>query len=82
MNTLRRDIHEYLNLRRNLGFKLQKDGKALLDFAGLVYGTALCLLHHLGVGACLGATTCECTTGALGAAIKLRAWICPLSQCK
>ena len=36
MNTLRRDIHEYLNLRRNLGFKLQKDGKALLDFASFM----------------------------------------------
>ena len=32
MNTLRQDIHEYLSMRRHLGFKLQKDGKALLDF--------------------------------------------------
>lgn len=33
MNSLRQDIHEYLSMRRHLGFKLQKDGKALLDFA-------------------------------------------------
>jgi integrase/recombinase XerD len=32
MNTLRQAVHEYLNLRRSLGFKLQDAGKALLDF--------------------------------------------------
>ncbi len=32
MNTLRQDLHEYLSLRRNLGFKLQDAGKALLNF--------------------------------------------------
>lgn len=33
MNSLRQDIQEYLNMRRDLGFKLQKAGTALLDFA-------------------------------------------------
>lgn len=32
MNTLRQDLHEYLSMRRNLGFKLREAGKALLDF--------------------------------------------------
>jgi integrase/recombinase XerD len=32
MNTLRQALQEYLSLRRGLGFKLQKAGKALLDF--------------------------------------------------
>ena len=32
MNRLREAVHEYLNMRRNLGFKLRKDGKGLLDF--------------------------------------------------
>jgi integrase len=32
MNTLRQAVDEYLSMRRNLGFKLQKAGKALLDF--------------------------------------------------
>ncbi len=32
MNTLRQAVHEYLSMRRSLGFKLQKAGKALLDF--------------------------------------------------
>jgi integrase len=32
MNTLRQGLQEYLSLRRGLGFKLQKAGKALLDF--------------------------------------------------
>ena len=33
MNTLRQAVHEYLSLRRNLGFKLREAGNALLDFA-------------------------------------------------
>lgn len=32
MNTLRQAVHEYLSLRRSLGFKLQDAGKGLLDF--------------------------------------------------
>lgn len=32
MNTLRQAVKEYLNLRRNLGFKLEYAGKGLLDF--------------------------------------------------
>jgi integrase/recombinase XerD len=33
MNTLRQAIHEYLALRRGLGFKLREAGNGLLDFA-------------------------------------------------
>jgi integrase len=36
MNTLRQAVQEYLSLRRNLGFKLQEDGRALLDFAAFM----------------------------------------------
>ncbi len=32
MNTLRQAVHEYLGMRRNLGFKLREAGNALLDF--------------------------------------------------
>ena len=32
MNTLREAVHEYLGLRRNLGFKLHQTGNGLLDF--------------------------------------------------
>ena len=32
MNNLRQAVHEYLSMRRNLGFKLLDAGKALLDF--------------------------------------------------
>jgi integrase/recombinase XerD len=32
MTTLRHAVHEYLNLRRSLGFKLDKAGKQLLEF--------------------------------------------------
>ena len=32
MNTLRQAVHEYLSMRRNLGFKLREAGKGLLDF--------------------------------------------------
>ena len=36
MNTLRQAVHDYLNLRRNLGFKLKEPGRALLDFAAFM----------------------------------------------
>jgi integrase/recombinase XerD len=36
MNTLRQAVHEYLSMRRNLGFKLQSAGKALLDFVAFM----------------------------------------------
>ena len=36
MNTLRQAVQEYLSMRRNLGFKLQEAGKALLDFVGFM----------------------------------------------
>ncbi len=32
MNTLRQAVHEYLSMRRSLGFKLREAGKSLLDF--------------------------------------------------
>lgn len=32
MNTLRQAVHEYLSMRRNLGFKLREAGKGLLEF--------------------------------------------------
>lgn len=32
MTTLRQAVHEYLRMRRNLGFKLHEPGKGLLDF--------------------------------------------------
>ncbi len=36
MNTLRQGLSEYLSMRRNLGFKLQKAGKVLLDFVSFM----------------------------------------------
>ncbi len=36
MNTLRQAIHEYLSMRRSLGFKLREAGKALLDFVAFM----------------------------------------------
>jgi integrase/recombinase XerD len=36
MNKLREAVHEYLNLRRGLGFKMQEAGKGLLDFAAFM----------------------------------------------
>ena len=32
MTTLRHAVHEYLQMRRHLGFKLHDAGKGLLDF--------------------------------------------------
>ncbi|MCP4289230.1 MAG: tyrosine-type recombinase/integrase [Gammaproteobacteria bacterium] len=36
MNTLRQGVHEYLSMRRSLGFKLREAGKALLDFVAFM----------------------------------------------
>ena len=36
MNTFREAVHEYLSMRRNLGFKLREAGNALLDFANFM----------------------------------------------
>jgi len=36
MNTLRQAVHEYLSMRRHLGFKLDDAGRALLDFTAFM----------------------------------------------
>lgn len=36
MNTIQQDIHEYLSMRRNLGFKLRDAGNALLNFSSFM----------------------------------------------
>ncbi len=36
MNTIQQDIHEYLSMRRSLGFKLRDAGNALLDFSSFM----------------------------------------------
>jgi integrase/recombinase XerD len=36
MNTIQQDIHEYLSMRRNLGFKLRDAGIALLNFSSFM----------------------------------------------
>jgi hypothetical protein len=36
MNTLRKAVREYLELRRSLGFKLREAGKGLTDFVTFV----------------------------------------------
>ncbi len=36
MNTLRESVDAYLNMRRNLGFKLQRAGQELLDFVAFM----------------------------------------------
>ena len=75
MNTLRQAVQDYLSLRRSLGFKLQEAGKGLLDFVTF-HGAPPRLLHHPGIGACLGSTTCKRSTGALGATTEFRTRIC------
>jgi integrase len=36
MNTLQQAVHDYLNLRRSLGFKLKEPGRALLNFVAFM----------------------------------------------
>ena len=78
MNTLRKAVREYLELRRGLGFKLREAGKGLIDFVTFLERTQG-FLHHSGAGACLGSTTCERSAGVLGSTAQLRARIRTLS---
>ena len=61
MNTLQQAVHDYLNLRRNLGFKLKEPGRVAARLRRL-HGAAQCSLHYSGVGSCLGSTTSRCPT--------------------
>lgn len=73
---LRRAIHDYLALRRGLGFKLVKHEVALREFAAFLAGKR----HHgshLGVG---HATRTPPTTH-LGGTIEHRARVRPLLEC-
>jgi len=47
MNTLRQAVHEYLSLRRSLGFKLQDAGKGLLEF--VTFSSSFCSAGDLGI---------------------------------
>ena len=67
MNTLRQAVHEYLEMRRNLGFKLFHAGKRLLDFVTFMeQHQAPYITEALALG--LGTTASERTTGVLGRA--------------
>ena len=55
MNTLRKAVREYLELRRSLGFKLREAGKGLIDFVTFLERHKR--LHYSGPGTCLGSTT-------------------------
>ena len=46
MKTLRQALHEYLSLRRNLGYKLREAGKALLDFVKFMEQQAALTHEH------------------------------------
>ncbi len=46
MNTLRQALHEYLALRRSLGFKLHEAGKRLLDFVGFMEQHGAAYITH------------------------------------
>ena len=46
MNTLRQAVGEYLDVRRNLGFKLRETGKGLLEFVTFMAADKLGS-HHL-----------------------------------
>ena len=46
MNTLRQAVHEYLSVRRNLGFKLRKAGNGLLDFVTFMEQHQAFFLHY------------------------------------
>jgi len=49
---------EYLQMRRNLGFKLRDAGKGLYDFVSFM--NAPSSAHHPGIGSCLGSAAFEC----------------------
>jgi len=45
MNTLRQAAHEYLAMRRSLGFKLRRVAPRLIDFVTFMEQQQACLLY-------------------------------------
>ena len=78
MNRIRQAVHDYLNLRRSLGFKLKEPGGALLDFA--TFMEAQCSLRYSSVGSCLGSTTGRCPTFDLGTTTQYCAGLRAISK--
>jgi DNA-binding LytR/AlgR family response regulator len=68
MNTLRQAVHEYLSMRRNLGFQLREAGKGLLNFVTFLEQ------HHAPY------ITQALALAWAGKAIEFCTRICPLSQ--
>jgi len=73
MNTLRRAVQEYLDLRRGLGFKLRDTGTGLIDFVGF--------LRYPGPGACMGSTAYQRAAGALGSTAEFHTRFRAVSEC-
>ena len=73
MNKLREAVHEYLNLRRGLGFKMQEAGKGLLDFATFME-------QNRATGSRLGPAALERPTCKLGQTPWACPWICSASR--
>jgi len=79
MNTLRQSAHEYLAMRRSLGFKLRRVAPRLLDSSPSWSSSRLRILRS--PGPCLGQATSGRATGYLGAALELRAILRAIPTC-
>ena len=79
MNTLREAVHEYLSMRRHLGFKLRAAGNALLDFTHFMEQRQAPFITETWALAWAQQPQ-ECPTRALGATVGRRAGLCALSQ--
>ena len=79
MTTLRQAVHEYLRMRRHLGFKLHEAGKGLLAFVRFMERhRARLITQALALTWAQQPTTRS--TGALGSAPEFRARLCSVSQ--
>ena len=74
MNTLREAAHEYLSMRRHLGFKLCQAGRGLLDFVTFMEQRRAPFITQA-LGAFLGTAAKQRPTFNMGVATGVRAWL-------
>ena len=79
MNTLREAVHEYLSMRRHLGFKLRAAGNALLDFTHFMEQRQAPFITET-LALAWAQQPKNVRPRALGATVGRRAGLCALSQ--
>jgi hypothetical protein len=80
MTTLRKAVHEYLALRRRLGFKLHKAGKALPAFVTFMEQQRVSVITAQ-LALTWAQQADDRSTGGVGVSTEYGPWVCTASQC-